>query len=141
MTTTFKKGDTVEIFEMWRMKQCSEGKAKLVKFIRTQDDWEYWTVKFLSDGAKVDRFILKESGNMTIKHTAELQIFGREHLKVNEATQTEIIKRYNSVPRMLEQLEAALFLIKALTPLTNPVAGYYKEAKDIEAVINSAKGL
>lgn len=54
---TFKKGNTVEIFEDWFTELRSEGLAKLVRFIRKDEGYEYWTVKFESDGAKVDRFI------------------------------------------------------------------------------------
>lgn len=35
----------------------------------------------------------------------ELQIFGREHLNVNEATKSEIIKRFNTAPEMLRVLK------------------------------------
>lgn len=56
---------------------------------------------------------------MKTKHTTNLQIFGREHLNVNTDTQTEIIKRYNSQPELLEALQGITECERALSLLIN----------------------
>lgn len=53
-----KKGDILEIFEDPITKIKSEGNAKLVKRLENFDqDMERWQVKFISDGAKAERWI------------------------------------------------------------------------------------
>lgn len=44
----------------------------------------------------------------------ETQIFDRSHLKVNEATQTEIIKRFNNHENMLRLLKEARLVIDSI---------------------------
>jgi len=55
-----KKGDVVIIYEDPVTETKPEGEAKLIKklaFSSVIPTKEYWTVKFVSDGAVVDRFI------------------------------------------------------------------------------------
>jgi len=53
-----KKGDIVEVYEQPLTQTKSEGKAKLVSFIRLLDiGVELWRVKFINDGQVVGRAI------------------------------------------------------------------------------------
>jgi len=57
-----EKGDTVMIYEdPWTCKK-EEGQAKLIQRWDDHGDVEYWEVRFISDGAQVNRFIKKKGG-------------------------------------------------------------------------------
>jgi len=58
-----KKGDVVKIYEQPLTKTKLEGKAKLLSFIRLSNvGVELWRVKFISDGAIVNRAIKVKEG-------------------------------------------------------------------------------
>jgi len=56
-----KKGQTIMIYTDPETKSKKEGNAKLLKLLKSgyQNNIEYWTVKFLSDGFICNRFVSK----------------------------------------------------------------------------------
>jgi len=55
-----KKGDVINVYQDPFTKKHPEGKARLITRLikaRSKRDLEYWEVKFLSDGAIVNRHV------------------------------------------------------------------------------------
>ena len=55
-----KKGEIVDVYQDPFTKKHPEGKARLITRLikaRSKRDLEYWEVKFLSDGAIVNRHV------------------------------------------------------------------------------------